>query len=537
MPQSPSLDRAAADALRATLAPWSLTAVREVIGERAAAALDREQVVPARLAARAVRRDRVALLTRLFGLGDVLTRAEADLALEGYGVGAAARAGLVRVAGAGTDDAVIAAVDLRPYETDVAGEARLWWVASDLGEAVTGRELADDHVLGVGGASLTLASITMRSAVGRVLDLGTGCGIQALHAAGHAREVVGTDISRRALAFARFNATLNGPVLLAPPGRGGTVPVVEARTADGGDAAPLLDWREGSMLDPVVGERFDLVVSNPPFVITPPGAPRFEYRDAGVGGDAVVAGLFRSIGGVLAPGGVAQMLGNWEIRRGQHWSERLEGWLDEAGGEGMDAWVVQRDVLDAAQYAETWLRDAGIAPERDRSRFEQAYEAYVTDFDARGVEAVGFGIVTLRRPADAAARWRRFEELQGPMQEPLGAHVAQVLAAQEWLAGLSDEDLLATALVAAPDVTRETYGRVLLADPEHILIRQGGGFGRAVKADTALAGFVGACDGELTAGQIAGALAALLDVPAETMVAGLVPAVRELVLDGMLVRG
>ena len=47
---------------------------------------------------------------------------------------------------------------------------------------------------------------------------------------------------------------------------------------------------------------------------------------------------------------------------------------------------------------------------------------------------------------------------------------------------------------------------------------------------------MGASDGELTAGQIAHALAALLEVPAEAMVAGLVPALRELVSTGMLLR-
>ena len=46
----------------------------------------------------------------------------------------------------------------------------------------------------------------MRTPVERVLDLGTGCGIQALHAALHSRDVVATDTSARALEFAAFNA-------------------------------------------------------------------------------------------------------------------------------------------------------------------------------------------------------------------------------------------------------------------------------------------------------------------------------------------
>src|SRR5690606_14671512 len=171
------------------------------------------------------------------------------------------------------------------------------------------------------------------------LDLGTGCGIQALHAAGHSAHVVATDISDRALAFARFNAALAGVDL---------------------------DLRLGSMLEPVAGEPdgFDLVVSNPPFVITPraAGVLLYEYRDGGRAGDDVVRDLVTGVGRVLAPGGVAQLLGNWEHRRGQDWRERVGQWVDASG---LDAWIVQREVQDSAEYAETWLRDGGTTPERD----------------------------------------------------------------------------------------------------------------------------------------------------------------------------
>ncbi len=505
-----SIDEATASSLRADLAEWTVDTVSHLVGDRAVRALDREQIVPARLAAR--RHDsRLALLTRLFSLGDTLTREQAERALPTLTVEGAQRCGLVAVGGQGPDAQVRAAVDMRPYTfTDAQGD-HTWWVASDLGEIVTDSRLKDDHVLGIGGASATLASATARTKVGRVLDLGTGCGIQALHASQHADAVVATDISRRALAFADFNRRVNRP-------------------------PATWEFRHGSLLEPVAGEQFDLVVSNPPFVITPPGTPSFDYRDGGLGGDGIVRTLLRDIGTVLAPGGVAQMLGNWEVRAGEDWRTRIEQWLDDATVP-LDAWIIQRDLLDAAEYAETWLRDAGVVPERDREAFESAYEAYLTDFAARGVEAVGFGIVTLRRPADGTVTMRRLEEHEGSMAQPLGPHIAHVLRTHDWLVVRSDDEVLGERWVVAPDVTRETYGRPTLPDPEHILIRQGGGLGRVVKADTALAGFVSTCDGELTGAQIAGALAALLDVDAGTMRAGLAAAVRELARDGMLLRG
>ncbi|WP_228373514.1 DUF7059 domain-containing protein [Demequina gelatinilytica] len=494
-------DPASADALRSDLADWTVDAVEAVVGDRAMRAFSREQVLPARVAARASSTPQ-ATLTRLFLLGDPVATSALDAALPATGADGAARLGLVELSGGEAR----ARVDLRPYAAiGEEGESR-WWVASDQGEAVTGARLRADHVLGIGGASLTLAGMTMRAPVGRVLDLGTGCGIQALHAARHAEAVVATDISRRALAYAEFNRALND--------------------------AGAWSLREGSMLDPVAGEQFDLVVSNPPFVITPEGAPSFEYRASGVPGDGIVSTLVSSVGTVLAPGGVAQMLGNWEIR-GESWDEPLEAWL-AASPVPLDAWVIERDELDAAEYAETWLRDAGVTPERGRAEFDAAYQAYLTDFDARGVRAIGFGMVLLRRPVDGIPTLRRLEQHEGPLQEPFGGYLVSALAAHDRVVALSDDALLDTAWTAAADVTRESYGPVLQADPSHLLLRQGAGLGRSVSMDTALAGFVGACDGELTARQIAHALAALLDVSSGTMLAGLVPAIRELVADGFL---
>ncbi|WP_084079232.1 methyltransferase [Demequina sp. NBRC 110057] len=499
-----ALEPAHVSALREDLDGWTVDAVDDLLGDRAARALHREQVTPALAAARDAGDDRHALLTRLFLLGDRLTRSEAEAALPRLGAEAAARAGLLHPEG----DHAASVIELSPHAAADGDTQADWWVASDPREAITGRAVAEDHVLGVGGASTMLASVTMRTPVGRVLDLGTGCGIQSLHASLHAREVVATDISERALAYARLTHALNAP-------------------------AAAWDLRLGSLLGPVDGEAFDLIVSNPPFVITPPGAPRFEYRDGGLEGDEVVGTLVREVGQHLNPGGVAQFLGNWEIRG--DWTARLEEWLD-ASPVPLDAWVIQRDALDAAEYAETWLRDAGITPERDTARFRAAYEQYLRAFDASGIEAIGFGAVLLRRPMHGSPTLRRLEEHEGQLPTPLGPHLAASLAAHDWLVATSDADLLDHAFTVAPDVTKETYGRPLLADPEHILLRQGGALGRSIRADTALAGLVGACDGELTAGQIARGLAVLLDVPTETMLAGLAPAVRELVRDGFLRR-
>jgi methylase of polypeptide subunit release factors len=510
---------AAAATLRADLAAAGFTVdgVERVLGPVASAALHREQAVPARRALRGREGDPTATLAALFLLGDDVPRAALDAALGRTGVDGARRLGLVEAAGAADDDAVRAVVDLRPYAASDAAGPVTWWLSSDLGELATGHRLAPDHVLGAGGASLTLAQVTVRTRVGRVLDLGTGCGIQALHAARHAGSVVGTDISRRALGFAAFNAAVNRA----------------------GSDAPI-ELRAGSMLEPVAGERFDLVVSNPPFVITPRGGgdgadalPAYEYRDGGRAGDDVVRDLVTGVGAVLAPGGVAQLLGNWEHRRGVPWDERVGAWLDEAG---LDGWVVQREVQDPAEYAETWIRDGGTTPEREPAAWATAYDAWLDDFAARDVEAVGFGIVTLRRPLDGdRPTLHRLEERTGPVRQPLGGHLAAALAAHDWLTARDDAALAGARLAVAADVTEERFHTPGAPDPTVVLLRQGDGFGRAVQASTGLAALVGASDGELTVGQLVGAIAALFEVPADDLAGELLPTVRGLVGDGFLV--
>ena len=93
-----------------------------------------------------------------------------------------------------------------------------------------------------------------------VLDLCTGTGILGLTAARLGARATAVDLSRRAVLNARLNARLN-------------------RLA--------LEVLRGDLFAPVRGRRFDLIVSNPPYIPAPPGdAPRGEARawDAGPDG-------------------------------------------------------------------------------------------------------------------------------------------------------------------------------------------------------------------------------------------------------------
>lgn len=476
-------------------AGYTVDGVAALLGPLASAALDREQTLPAQRVTAASGAP-IATLVRLFTLGDAVDGEEAGTALPTLGMAGAEHLGLVVQQGPG----VVATCDLRPY----GDEDHEWWVASDLSELATRQPLREDHVLGIGGASTTLASWTPRPRVARALDLGTGCGVQALHLGAHADEITVTDISRRALAFAAFNALLNE-----------------------------VHWhaRAGSLLDPLAGQRFELIVSNPPFVITPRGAgvPQFEYRDGGAAGDDIVAGLVRSIGDHLEPGGIAQFLGNWEIVGDADWRDRVRGWV---AGTGLDAWVVQREVQDPAQYAETWARDGGH--HSATAEFAAMYAAWLDDFASRGVTSIGFGVITLQRPATDREPFVDLVEATGRVATPMGPHVLAGLRARTWLAESTEDDLLDTAWRCADDVTEERHGRPGAPDPSVILLRQGGGLGRAIRLDTATAALASVCDGTLTARQALGAIASLLDLDYDELVQDVLPFLRDCVADGLL---
>ncbi|GAB3605946.1 methyltransferase [Conyzicola nivalis] len=483
-------------------ARYTAETVDSLWGADAASALRRGQREPARRAV--VTAGGVGALATVFVLGLPVPAARLAAALPTLGVDGALALGLVRLDG----ENAVPLVDLRPHGFVDEFGAGSWWIASDLGEAALRRAIPENHVLGVGGASMTLAGLMVGTKVDRVLDLGTGCGIQALHAARHARHVIATDISGRALELARFNAELNGV---------GTI-----------------EFRAGSLYEPVAGETFDQIVSNPPFVITPrgEGVPSYEYRDGGLVGDALVASVISDAATHLAPGGVAQLLGNWEYRDGTDAFDRVAAWLD---GTGLDAWIVEREVQDAALYAETWIRDGGILPRTDE--FDALYAAWLDDFAARGVTGIGFGYVTLRRPVSGAPTLRRMERLHGGLgNNPagLGVHVASTLAAHDLQASLSDTELARTAFVVAGDVTEERHYWPGDEDPTVMDLRQGAGFGRTFPLGTALAPVVGACDGELPLGAICSAVAQLLEVDGDELLAEVLPSVRELLTTGFL---
>ncbi|MCW6010631.1 methyltransferase [Micromonospora sp. CPCC 205371] len=466
--------------LREALAGYTSTGIAARLGQAATAAVARNDY---RAALRATAdRDPLGTLIRLFVCGQTEPVAAVRDALAPLPLEAALTAGLLIE----TPDGLRQGLDLEAY-----GD---WWVLADLpASAHPGRPVAPDHVLGVGGASSTLAGATVRRPVGTALDLGTGCGVQALHLSRHAVAVTATDLSPRALWFAATNAALNG-----------------------------MEWEllAGDLTAPVADRRFDLVVSNPPFIVGP-GDTTFTYRDSGRAGDGVCAELAAAAPALLTEGGTMQYLANWAHVAGEDWGDRVAGWF---AGTGLDAWVIQREVADPMSYVDLWLTDAGEAADPARKA------AWLDWFDAQKIEAVGFGLVTLRR-GGAADPVVRVEDLRQQVEGLLGRHVAAWFDRQDWLR-VRDAGALLSARYRAADGLRlrqeATIGQEGWAVDRQVLAMPHG-LRWTEEIDPLVLALVGACDGEVPLRDQIAVLAMAHEVEEAELAEAAVPIVAHLV--------
>jgi methylase of polypeptide subunit release factors len=275
-------------------------------------------------------------------------------------------------------------------------------VASDL------PAVGADPVLGVVPASETLANLTVRRRGGRALDLGTGCGVQALLLARDHEAVVAVDVNPRALAFARFNAALNGAANLEP--------------------------REGRWFAPVEDERFETVACNPPFVISPDVT--YTYRDGGLPRDAVSRMVVREAARHLADGGFATILCNWI--HDDAWADPLRSWVADAG---CDALLLHYASVDPVSYAARWNAELqGRAP----AIFDATVRRWVDHYRAEGIARIGFGAVILRRRAGAKSWVRALDMATGPTCAS-SDHVLRLFEGADFLESSPGGDLLRQA--------------------------------------------------------------------------------------------
>ncbi len=375
-------------------------------------------------------------------------------------------------------------------------------VASDFDPGIH-RNLPPDHVLGVSAASVTLASLTVRRKIERALDLGTGAGIQALLAARHADHVTGTDTNPRALNFARFNALLNG--------------------TNG------VEWREGSLYEPVADRQFDLIVCNPPFVISPES--RFAFRDTDLPGDAVSEQVVRGAGPRLTEGGFACILFNWHHQDDDDLEVRPRTWV---AGRGCDTLLVCFRSLDPLAYAADWLQTSVGKGAPEYGRYLDEWMAY---YDELGIRRISAGTLIMRR-RDTQKNWFRAHSIgTGCCTGSANGQIERIFAAEDLLQGLDDDrDLLECRLLFDKHHRLEHQlsvedGRWVVR-AERLCASEGLPF--AGNADVYIAKLLAGCDGRRTLRELIAEVGDYVKTDSEKLMAGCLTVVRRLMQSGFL---
>ena len=357
---------------------------------------------------------------------------------------------------------------------------------------------AADFVVGPSPVARLLGALTVPASVERALDLGCGAGVLALETLAGAGEVTAVDINPRAVALTRFNAALNG--------------------------CDNVTTRTGDLFAPLGEARFDLIVSNPPFVIAP--RTTFIYRD---GGAPICARIVREAPAHLATNGILQMLCNWPERSGRDWREVPRSWFD---GCECDAWVLRLRSQSALEYALAWLgQEHAGAPVPAAALAE-----WTNHLAGHDIAAVGTGLVVMRRTSGRPP-WLELRDAP-PLRGPAGAAIARVLVARDAAARLRDDAaLLEARLRPAPDLEYQSRqrpgGNGWLASGAELRLSRGLCF--AVKADPVATALLGQLDGDRSVSEALERVAAQGGVTPALLMPQLPAAVRRLLHLGLLV--
>jgi SAM-dependent methyltransferase len=372
-------------------------------------------------------------------------------------------------------------------------------VASDHPGAIERAE--SEMVLWPNPTSKFLSKFSIRRHSRATLDLGTGGGILSMGAAKFSDTVVGTDLNERAVTFAAFNARLNG--------------------------VENVEFLRGDLFAPVANRRFDLILSNPPFFITPQQG--YMFCDNPMELDGLCRRLVKEAPEYLNEDGYMQMLCEWAQIGGQRWEERLTEWLE---GTGCDAWVMKGLTQNPEEYAQHRIRETSQDPADDA----KLYDGYMTYYRERGVEAIHDGLVVMRRRT--GTNWVQLEEVPKTPQGELGELVLSTFAARDLLIQLKDDESL---LTIKPTLSTHARLEQICAQSrgqwaaETITLRLISGFPFHLALQPLVAEFLATCDGTRTADQAIQEFAAVANAPLDTVRRECLAMMRKLIERGFMI--
>jgi methylase of polypeptide subunit release factors len=397
-------------------------------------------------------------LVRLFLLGIPVVMENAVAALSRLGIQCALETGLIEDVG----NSVRAIACLRPW--------REFFLLGDF-LPPRGEPLPSDFVMsGTSASSRLLTRLTIRRRVAKALDLGTGAGTHALLAASHADQVIATDTSKRALNFAAMNARLNG--------------------------IDNVSFAEGSFFDPVAGEKFDLIVTNPPFIISPQSGLMFQ--NAELEGDQVSELIVRESAAYLREGAFAVSLISWVHETEEDWASRPCAWVKRSG---CDFWLLRATSQNPLSYAAGSLRQTEFIGSR---RYSELLDKWLEFDREQGFVRLALGAAILRKRV-SGRNWIHCEDLSGAViTSEASEQIERVFAAEDFLATANEEELLDICVTIHPDHVLE---QELVAKDDgwmsqSLTLRPAVGIEHRAAIDPQVLAFLSRCDGTRTVRQL-----------------------------------
>jgi tRNA1(Val) A37 N6-methylase TrmN6 len=224
-----------------------------------------------------------------------------------------------------------------------------------------------DAVMGLGPTTIVLARASKGPRVQSALELGCGAATAALVLSRRAERVVATDLNPRAVQMARINVALNGMT--------------------------NVDVRQGSLFEPVKGETFDIVVSQPPFVARPASASAVTFLHGGARGDELARALLADLPAHLSPSGRAVLLIEWPVA-----GEAIEKTVRSLVGADARVLVLSAPAADVLSHSAHYA--AGLHPTVGPA-YEEEVVARTGHMESLGVRALVPTLTVVARGAPA----------------------------------------------------------------------------------------------------------------------------------------
>jgi carbamoyltransferase len=286
---------------------------------------------------------------------------------------------------------------------------------------------APDPVMYIGADSYYLSRVLTRRPFDMALDLGTGSGIHALLLARQGKKVVGVDSNPRAVNFARFNALLNG--------------------------IENVEFLEGDIYGPVGGERFEVIVSNPPFVPSP--VKKLSFRDGGTLGDEVLSRIIAGLPAHLAEGGICQIVTHLVEQKAIPYKEKLYGWL---GDRNYNVLIMRFGGMNPQEYAVSQVKKT-FGESYDR--YETELRRWIDSYEENGIARISGGVFNIESNRTDSPAWYR-EEDTFPPTRAVGDRIDDRFHLMERLAGIRGfADLEGEIPEISPDALMVQYFRCM----------------------------------------------------------------------------